>query len=415
MRTLYLDCSMGAAGDMLCAALLQLHPAPEQVLEKIRALKLPGVTVALEQAVSQDIVGAHFSVTVDGRDEGEGLHDHHHHYDDEKSHGHEHEHHCDDKNSGEEHHHHHHVHLADVNGIIRGSGLDRAVIDDALAVYALLARAESEVHGTTVDQIHFHEVGTLDAVVDVLTACLLLRELAPERVVASPVHVGSGTVRCAHGVLPVPAPATARLLEGIPSYAGDIVGELCTPTGAALLKHFVSEFSSQPLLRVERIGYGVGHKVFPRANVLRAMLGEEEPAVVELSCNLDDTGGEDIAFALQSALDAGALDAWWEPIGMKKSRPAVRLSVLCRREDRDQMVALIFKHTRTIGIREALCRRYVLRRESGTVESPWGPVRVKRSEGWGVERVKAEADDLARIARENGLTLDEIRGNLQGL
>jgi uncharacterized protein (DUF111 family) len=234
-------------------------------------------------------------------------------------------------------------------------------------------------------------------------------------VVASPVHVGSGTVRCAHGVLLVPAPATARLLEGIPSYARDIVGELCTPTGAALLKHFVSEFSSQPLLRVERIGYGVGHKVFPRANVLRAMLGEEEPAVVELCCNLDDTGGEDIAFALQSALDAGALDAWWEPIGMKKSRPAVRLSVLCRREDRDQMVALIFKHTRTIGIREALCRRYVLRRESGTVESPWGPVRVKRSEGWGVERVKAEADDLARIARENDLSLEQVRRNLQGL
>ena len=406
MKTLYLDCSMGAAGDMLCAALLQLHPEPERVLDTVRALHLPGVSVSLEQAASCDITGAHFSVTVDGVDEGDGLHeDHHPHADGEQHHDH--------TDGGE--HHHHHVHLHDVESIIRSSGLAHEVIEHALAVYRLLAEAESAVHGTTMDQIHFHEVGTLDAIVDVLTACLLFHELAPERVVASPVHVGSGSVRCAHGVLPVPAPATARLLQGIPSYGGEIAGELCTPTGAALLKHFVSEFGAQPVLCVERIGYGVGHKVFPRANVLRAMLGEEEPRVVELCCNLDDTSGEDIAFALQAALDAGALDAWWEPIGMKKSRPAVRVAVLCRPADRDAMLSVLFRHTQTIGIRETLCQRYVLRRESGKVESPWGEVCVKRSQGWGVERVKAEADDLARIARENDLSLEQVRRNLQGL
>lgn len=302
-----------------------------------------------------------------------------------------------------------------MESIIRSSGLESEVIEHALAVYRLLAEAESAVHGADIDQIHFHEVGTLDAIVDVLTACLLFHELASERVVASPVHVGSGSVRCAHGVLPVPAPATARLLQGIPSYGGEIAGELCTPTGAALLRHFVTDFGAQPVLRVERIGYGVGHKVFPRANVLRAMLGEEEPRVVELCCNLDDSSGEDIAFALQTALEAGALDAWWEPIGMKKSRPAVRVAVLCRPDDREKMLTILFRHTQTIGVRETLCQRYVLRREAGMVESPWGAVRVKRSEGWGVEHVKAEADDLARIARENKLSLAQVRRNLQGL
>lgn len=383
MRILYLDCDMGAAGDMLSAALLQLHPAPETVLDKIRAMALPGVAVALMERSTCGISGAHYRVTVDGAEEGDAP---------SAGHGHQ-----------------HHVHLSDVEGILRGSGLEEAVIEDAVAVYRLLAEAESAVHGHPIDQIHFHEVGTLDAIVDVATACLLLHELSPDLICASPVHVGSGTVRCAHGELPVPAPATARLLQGVPSYSADIRGELCTPTGAALLKHFVARWGEQPVMAVEKIGCGVGTKGFPRANLLRALLGETEETAVELQCNLDDMTGEAVGFALEKLMAAGALDVSWQSVGMKKSRPGLLLRVLCRESDRDKILALLFRTTSTIGVRETLCRRYVLRRREETRQTPYGPVRFKVSEGYGARRVKPEADDLAALSEQTGLSLDELR------
>ena len=385
MRVLYLDCGMGAAGDMLCAALLQLHPAPETVLAKIRAMALPGVSVALEERSTCGIVGAHYRVTVDGAEETDAA---------PTGHG------------------HHHVRLRDVEGILRGSGLDAAVVEDAVAVYRLLAEAEGAVHGRPVDQIHFHEVGTLDAIVDVATACLLIHELRPELICASPVHVGSGTVRCAHGELPVPAPATAKLLEGVPCLSGEIRGELCTPTGAALLKHFVKSYGEQPAMRLERIGYGVGSKVFSRANCLRALLGEAEETAVELRCNVDDMSGEAVGRALEKLMAEGALDVSWQSVGMKKTRPGLLLTVLCREADRDRMLELIFRHTSTIGVRETLCRRYVLRRGEETVETAWGPVRFKVSEGFGARRVKPEADDLAALSEQTGMSFEELSRKL---
>ena len=385
MRILYLDCGMGAAGDMLCAALLQLHPAPETVLAKIRAMALPGVEVTLEERSSCGVAGAHYRVTVDGAEEED----------------------VPPAEPGR-----HHVHLSDVEGILRGSGLDAAAIEDAVAVYRLLAGAESAVHGRPIEQLHFHEVGTLDAIVDVATACLLLHELKIDLICASPVHVGSGTVRCAHGELPVPAPATAKLLEGVPSYGGEIRGELCTPTGAALLKHFVKSWGAQPAMRVEAIGCGVGSKEFPRANCLRAFLGEAEETAVELLCNVDDMSGEAVGAALETLMAAGALDVSWQSVGMKKSRPGLRLTVLCREADRDRMLELLFRHTSTIGVRETLCRRYVLRRREETVETAFGPVRFKISEGYGARRVKPEADDLAALSEKTGLSFDELSRKL---
>ena len=379
-----MDCGMGAAGDMLCAALLQLHPAPETALDKIRAMALPGVAVTLEERSSCGVTGLHCRVTVDGAEEGAPH----------AAHG------------------HHHVRLSDVEGILRGSGLDAAVIEDAVAVYRLLAGAESAVHGCPIEQLHFHEVGTLDAIVDVATACLLLHELKIDLICASPVHVGSGTVRCAHGELPVPAPATAKLLEGVPSYGGEIRGELCTPTGAALLKYFVKSYGPQPAMRVEAIGCGVGSKEFPRANCLRAFLGEAEETAVELLCNVDDMSGEAVGAALETLMAAGALDVSWQSVGMKKSRPGLRLTVLCREADRDRMLELLFRHTSTIGVRETLCRRYVLRRREETVETAFGPVRFKISEGYGARRVKPEADDLAALSEKTGLSFDELSRKL---
>ncbi len=299
-------------------------------------------------------------------------------------------------------------------------------------VYSLIAEAESSAHGVTVDQIHFHEVGTMDAVADITAVCLLMNEIAPDQVVASPVHVGSGQVRCAHGILPVPAPATAFILRGIPSYGGEVKGELCTPTGAALLKYFVDRFGDMPVMSVQAIGYGMGTKDFTTINCVRAMLGETagedrpagEPApaqsgsdaprdVAELSCNVDDMTGEEIGFAAEKLFEGGALDVFTIPIGMKKGRPGTLIRVLCRQQDKEDIIRLLFRHTSTIGIRETLIRRYVLDRKVETVDTQYGPVRRKMSTGYGVTRVKYEHEDLARIAAEQGISLGEARKLLE--
>ena len=282
-------------------------------------------------------------------------------------------------------------------------------------MYALIAEAESQVHGLPVSDIHFHEVGTLDAVADVVGVCLLMEEIGAERIVASPVHVGAGHVHCMHGVLPVPAPATALLLSGIPTYGGQVQGELCTPTGAALLKHFVTRFGDQPVMATEAIGYGMGKKDFERANCLRAFLGESEGTleqIARLECNLDDMTGEDIGFALEQLFKAGARDVYTQPIGMKKSRPGVLLSVICLPEDAARLAALMMKNTTTLGIRRQDMSRYVLERAVETVETPYGPVRVKTASGMGVQRRKAEYDDLAALAERHQVPLETIRKEL---
>ena len=378
MRTIYLDCGMGAAGDMLTAALLELMPNQDAFVEELNGLGIPGIRFTAEKCEKCGILGTHMKVTVHGEEEDS--------------------------------HHHHHGHLADIRGIVSGLPLPTMVKLDILAVYEEIAQAESHVHGVPVEHIHFHEVGTMDAIADVTAVCLLLHRLAPDKIIASPVHVGSGQVRCAHGILPVPAPATAYLLRGIPIYGGSIDGELCTPTGAALLKHFATEFGQMPVMKVQAIGYGMGRKDFPRANCVRALLGETEApidAIVELRCNVDDMTGEAIGFALEQLLGSGALDAFTVPVGMKKSRPGVLITVLCREEKKEAMVHLLLKHTTTLGVREFPCRRYALSRTMEVVNTPFGPVRKKVSSGYGVRREKLEYDDLAKIAKEQNISLAE--------
>ena len=307
--------------------------------------------------------------------------------------------------------------MADIAHIVSHLDIPQKVREDVMAVYDLIAQAESHAHGLPVDQVHFHEVGALDAVADVTMVCMLLHELGPEEIVCSPIHVGSGQVRCAHGILPVPAPATAFILQGTPTYGGEISGELCTPTGAALLKHFVRRFGPAPIMRTEKIGYGMGTKEFPAMNGVRAVLGDTQDSagqVAELRCNLDDTTGEEAAFALERLMEAGALDAFAVPLLMKKGRPGVMLCCLCRPEDRETMVRLLFAHTSTLGVRETLCSRYTLDRESVSADTEFGPVRFKIARGWGVERKKAEYDDLARIARERDMSLAQVRAAAEG-
>lgn len=405
MRTIYLDCSMGAAGDMLMAALLELLPEKDTFLQKMQSLGLPGLEISAEPSVKCGITGTHMRVLIHGEEEGHP----HEHAVEEHAHSH-----ADASEAAHAHvhvHPHHHTNLNELTHRISHLNVSEAVRSYILAVYQSIADAESRVHGVPVEQIHFHEVGSLDALADVTGVCLLMELLAPEQVLASPVHVGSGQVRCAHGILPVPAPATALLLKGIPIYGGSIRGELCTPTGAALLRRFVTRFGPLPPMRVEKTGYGMGTKDFEAANCVRAMLGQTEESaghILELACNLDDMTPEAVGFAMEQLFAAGALDVYTTPIGMKKNRPGVLLTCMCREDDREAMLRTIFRHTSTLGIRVSVCDRYTLSRRQYAVQTPDGEIRVKESYGWGVLRRKAEFEDLARIARQTGKSIAEV-------
>ena len=452
MKLLYLDCGMGAAGDMLGAALAELLPddARDAFTSDLNAAGIPGVRVSLDPSVKCGITGTHLTVTVNGTEEKEGghshFHDHHHDHQHDHPHDHHHDHAHEHSHSHDHHHDHSHRSLHDIHHIIDGLKLPEAVRTDIQAVYRLIAEAESKAHDKPVSEIHFHEVGTMDAIADIASVCLLLHKLAPDQIIASPIHVGSGQVKCAHGILPVPAPATAYILKDIPIYSGSIQGELCTPTGAALLKHFVTRFDQMPLMTPASTGYGMGTKDFPAANCVRAILGEsfaenQPETICELSCNVDDMTGEDIAFAIETFLQNGALDAFTVPCTMKKGRPGVLVTVLCKDPDQKQMTRLILQHTTTLGVRSAIKKRWILSRtESETVipndvlanvtapDIPAGSkaqelkttgndctIRSKTSTGFGITRNKYEHDDLEKIARTYGLTLAQVRALLADL
>ncbi len=416
MRILYLDCGMGAAGDMLTAALFELlsDEKKKAFLDFINGLGLEGVRICAENVKKCGITGTHMKVSVNGHEEHEHAHEHHHDHGDHGHHHDDHGHHHDD---GKEHDHHHgHASMSDIGKLLQGFDIDVKVRDDALNVYGIIAKAESIVHDTDIDQIHFHEVGTKDAVVDVLSVCCLMNEIKPDRIVVSPVCTGSGTVKCAHGILPVPAPATALILKDIPIYSGSIESELCTPTGAALLRYFADEFTKMPQMKVSSIGYGMGKKDFERANCVRALLGESadtecvsEPDeyVTVLSCNVDDMTGEEVGFAMERLLEEGAHDVFTVPINMKKSRPGIMIEVICAKTDTDRMIRLMFKHTTTIGVRQFEYKRNILSRHIIEKETNEGTIRIKESDGYGTGRSKYEFEDLARIARKKDISLRE--------
>lgn len=468
MKLLYLDCSMGAAGDMLGAALAELLPEAEReaFVAEINDAGIPGVKVSLEPSIKCGITGTHLTVIVNG--EEEEVHDHGHGH--EHQHEHEHDDHAhshDGHTHAHDHSHGHHAHrsLHDIQHIINDLKLPESVRQDILAVYKLIAEAESKAHDKPVSEIHFHEVGTMDAIADIASVCLLLHKLAPDQIIASPIHVGSGQVKCAHGILPVPAPATAYILKDVPIYGGQIQGELCTPTGAALLKHFVSRFGEMPMMTPKSTGYGMGKKDFPAANCVRIILGESfaenlsgafADTICELACNVDDMTGEDVAFAVETFLENGALDAFTIPCTMKKGRPGVLITALCREADCESVAQLMLRHTTTLGVRITTKDRRILARTESECRIPeevlrsaaaeaatGGPaenastkisdnpaksdaqasettdssctVRYKTSTGCGVTRTKYEHDDLARIARSHGLTLEQVRALLREL
>ena len=384
MKTLYFDCPMGAAGDMLCASLLGLIDDKDSFINVINSAGIPHVKASYTERTKCGICGIGYDVEIFGEHEDEHMH---------------------------EHHHHHHATLVSIQEIINSLNLPEKVKADAIHIYTLLAKAEAKVHGCDMENIHFHEVGTLDAVCDIVSACMLMDIISPEKVIASPINVGGGTVKCAHGVLPVPAPATAELLKGIPMYKTGNIGELCTPTGAAILRYFADDFSTLPVISTDIIGYGMGNKDFETANCVIAYLSDESGVsdeVCELVCNLDDMTGEQLSFACDVLMDCGALDVYTQPIYMKKSRPAYKLCCLCRTGDIRKMAELIFKHTTTLGIRYSEYKRFTLERAFEKTQTQFGEISIKHSTGFGIEKSKPEFAEIAEIAKKNNISLGEV-------
>lgn len=395
MKILYIECSMGVAGDMLMGALYELlnDEDRKKFTDKMNSLGIEGLHVEAVPSVKCGINGTHMNVTIDGHEELESHHS--------------------------EHHHHHGASMHDIRHVIDAAGISGNVKKNAVEVYECIAQAESRVHGKSADEIHFHEVGSKDAMADVIGCCMLIDIIGADRIVVSPVTTGFGNVRCAHGILPVPAPATALILNDVPLRAGNIEGELCTPTGAALVKHYADEFGNMPQMTVSRIGYGMGTKDFAAANCVRVFVGIQATrtakTIVQLCCNIDDMTAEELGYAAELLMDEGALDVYTTAIGMKKSRPGTLLTVMCREEDRERIAGLIFRNTTTLGMRVYHCERMILERSEKTLHTEFGDVRCKEASGYGVVRSKLEYDDVRRLAKSSGRSIREIRDIIENM
>lgn len=374
----YFDCFSGAAGDMILAAMLSAGLCETELRKDLGKLNVTGFELEISQVKKQGLAATH--VNVRGTDKPEHRHLHH------------------------------------ITKIIDDSALSTTIKDRARRIFTRLAEAEAKVHGTTTDKVHFHEVGAIDAIVDVVGASIGVERLGLSRIVCSPLPTGSGIVHCQHGVMPVPAPATAELLRGVPIAACDEPGELLTPTGAAILTTLVESFGPLPAMRIGRIGYGAGTREGKmRPNVLRLLVGEsvdstdECDEVVLLETNLDDATGEQIAHAFDALFAAGALDVFTIPITMKKGRPGVLFSILAPPERQTACEEALFSNTTTFGIRRQTCTRSKLARQVETVSTRFGPIRVKIGRRGGrILLVAPEYEDCAAAARQHSAALHDV-------
>ena len=419
MKRLFLDCQMGIAGDMLTATLLGLVDNPQTWINLLNQIGIPDVTYSLISKEDKGVKGYRVVVTINGIEESENhkgspndqYHGDHHNSNHHNDHHHHGTHHKYDKYNeihtyGEHAHSEEHIHgrgLQEVTNIINSLSISDVCKKNAIHVYHLVAQAEAKVHKSTVTQIHFHELG--------------IEELKFNEIIISPIHVGTGTVHCAHGELPVPAPATMELLAGIPIYADyQIKGELCTPTGAALAQYFGTSYSNMPVMTPAKVSYGFGTKQFERPNCIRAfveLLHDSEDTIIELSCNLDDMTPEEIGYAVEQLVLSSALDVFTTPIMMKKQRPGTMLTVLCKVDDIDNLRDLIFKHTTSLGIRYHRCDRYILNRSTGDIDWEGHTIAFKKSYGFGVVKHKYEYDSLAAIAKCNDMSLLDLKRQLR--
>ncbi len=378
MRTLHFDCFSGISGDMTLAALIDAGVDPEAIRDVFASFDLP-ITLDIEPVKRNGIAATYVNIVAPDQED--------------------------------------YRFLPDVEAILSKGRMSSRQRDLAVAIFRKLAEAEAAVHAMPIEKVHFHEVGALDSIADIAGAAVAIDLLQVERITCRSVPPGSGTVRCAHGLMPVPAPATARLLQGMPLAKAPVESELVTPTGAAILATVVNEFTDQPEMTVERIGHGAGKKDFwEQPNLLRVFVGTSTPApatnesdtVTVLETNLDDIAPEVIGYCFERLFAAGALDVYTVPIQMKKNRPGVLISVIALDEDCRAIESILFQETGTFGIRRHTARRAKLQRELITIATRWGDVKAKK--GWreGLTIVTPEYEDCARVAREHGVALREV-------
>jgi uncharacterized protein (TIGR00299 family) protein len=408
VRILYFDCFSGAAGDMILGALIDAGVPLGDVRAALGSLAISADTVWTERVTRAGVSATKFQVRgdsppIDHAHDHDG-HDHQHHHAEPHTHAHE------------EKHHGAHRSLAEIGRLIDGSALSPSGKTRAKDLFQTLGAAEAAIHGTAIDKVHLHEVGALDSIIDIVGTVFAMESLTVDRVVSSPLNVGSGTVRSAHGLYPVPAPATMRLLTGAPIYSGAQKAEMVTPTGALLIQSYASAFGAIPAMKVHAIGYGAGSRDFADTpNVLRVLIGDADSAapshsVVVIEAEIDDMNPQIFGLLMDRLLAEGALDVFYTSIQMKKNRPGTLLTIVAAPEARERLTATVFRETTTIGVRYRDMTRECLDRETVTVETPLGAVRFKiaRREGR-VLNASPEFDDCARIARERDLPLKDVQ------
>ncbi len=390
MTVAYFDCFAGAAGDMIVGALIDAGADFAALSAHLEKLHVEGLVTRIEKVSRGGLPGTKFHVDVP-----EHSHDHDEH--------------------GHHDHHHHHCGLSEILALIAAAGLPPRAAARATAVFERLAKAEAKVHQTSVEEVHFHEVGAIDSIADIVGGCVALELLGIDEIRCSAIPLGSGTVKCAHGVLPVPPPATAELMRGALVAPSSIAEEMTTPTAAAILTALTAGYGAMPELAVSAVGYGAGTRDGgPMPNLLRVFIGEASPAgtadaVVELSANIDDSTGEVLGATIEKLLAAGCVDAWASPIVMKKSRPAWMLSALCFERDVPAVERIIFSETTTFGIRRRPCSRTKLDRRFEHVETPFGPIRIKIGSAAGqVLTASPEFADCAAAASAHHVSIREV-------
>lgn len=390
MKILYYDCFAGISGDMNLAAMIDLGVNADYLRKELSKL---GLDDEFELKISKDARKGITGTLVDVVLKNQHHHDHDHH------HG--------------EHSHAHHRNLADIESIINSSSLDDGIKETACGIFRRVAEAEAKVHGKSINEVHFHEVGATDSIVDIVGAAVCYHTLGVEAVWASPVELGGGFIKCAHGLMPVPAPATEEILRGVPTTRGRVQAETATPTGAAVISHLADRFDAGPSMTVLKTAYGIGHRDTEIPNVLRVSLAEADvfasSDAVLLQCNIDDMTAEVLGVVMDTLMDAGAMDVHFTPIVMKKSRPAVTLSLLCSVKDEEKYKNLIFLHTTTLGIKSFYIGKTFLNTEFSTLDTIYGSVTMKNAIMDGkVLRSKPELEDCRRIASENGIPITEV-------
>jgi uncharacterized protein (TIGR00299 family) protein len=409
MKTLYLQCASGISGDMFIAAMLDLGVSAERLTRALTGLNLDEFDLKITKTQKSGVACTDFNVILRYGEE---------HPDDAGAHAHGHE------------HPHAHRHLADVVAIIDGSALAPGVKRRAKEIFTLVAQAEGRVHGLPPEEVHFHEVGASDSIADIVGAAFCIEEIGAGQIVCSPLREGSGFVRCAHGLLPVPAPATAEILKAgrVPFETSDVKGEMVTPTGAAIAAACADRFGPMPAMVVEKSGCGCGKKEFPHANVLRVFLGEtaenaEPCAERELPCGsdeievlescIDDSTGEELGECMTRLFEAGAADVYFTPVYMKKNRPACLLTVLCKKPVLARAARIVFEDTGAIGMRVRTSRRLILPRREETVSTPYGEIPVKICRYGDLSKAKPESDAVRRAAGEHGVSPGAVRAAAQ--